>query len=90
LWLGDSKPPAPGAAALQKKGEIMVLTSGLLAAYYRCSSGKAPTRHYKKDRKMSAAGRFIEAIFTDLGLNDPDSWIKKHNIEKEKTELLIG
>jgi hypothetical protein len=67
----------------------MVLTSGLLAAYYRCSSGKAPTRHYKKDRKMSAAGRFIEAIFTDLGLKDPDSWIKRHNDEKERSELLV-
>ncbi len=79
-----------GSRGAPKKDEIMVLTSGLLAAYYRCSNGKAPTRHYKKDQKMSAAARFIEAIFTDLGLTDPDSWIKKHNAEKEKSEILIG
>ena len=78
------KTASTGSRGAPKKDEIMVLTSGLLAAYYRCSSGKAPTRHYKKDRKMSAAGRFIEAIFTDLGLKDPDSWIKKHKVEKEK------
>ena len=77
------KTASTGNRGTPKKDEIMVLTSGLLVAYYRCS-GKEPTRHYKKDRKMSAAGRFIEAIFTDLGLNDPDSWIKKHNAEKEK------
>ena len=84
------KTASTGSRGAPKKEEIMVLTAGLLAAYFRCSGGKAPTRHYKKDRKMSAAGRFIEAIFTDLGLNDPDSWIKKHNVEKEKTELLNG
>ena len=78
------KTASTGSRGAPKKDEIMVLTSGLLAAYYRCSSGKAPTRHYKKDGKMSAAGRFIEPIFTDLGLKDPDSWIKKHSVEKRK------
>ena len=76
------KTAVPGSRGAPAKSEIMVLVSGLLAAYYRCSGGKNVTRHYRKDVKFSSAGRFLQPIFDDLGLKDPDSWIKKHRAEK--------
>lgn len=77
-----TKTPTSGRRGAPSKEEIMVLVSGLLAAYYRCSDGKTVTRHYNKDAKPSSAGRFIQPIFDDLGLKDPDSWIKKHHSTK--------
>jgi hypothetical protein len=65
-----------------KRDEIQFLVSMLLTAFYDYSGGKSVTRHYKKDAKPSAAGRFIQAIFDDLGISDADSWVRKHQSEK--------
>ncbi len=65
-----------------KRDEIQFLASMLLTAFYDYSGGKSVTRHYKKDAKPSAAGRFLQAIFDDLGISNADSWVRKHQSER--------
>jgi len=65
-----------------KRDEIQFLASMLLTAFYDYSGGKSVTRHYKKDAKPSAAGRFLKEIFDDLGISDADSWVRKHQSER--------